>query len=236
MTGLSILFGFLLLFPLAPAYGFFQGLSELGKEPLSAEKILQKLEQATGKTAPSFKDVKKDAWFHSYVSAVAEWGIVSGYKNSEGALTGEYGPSDPLSIGAILKMTLRAAKVNEMTCAGSPAHPQAKEHWARQFVLCGEERDFRILRNKKRSLDEPAKRGEVAGILFDAFGSAVPLGQASFSDTGGHAYEADIAYAASLGIVSGDDGKNTFRPNDGVNRAEAAKMIYNRIVLEATKK
>ena len=40
-----------------------------------------------------------------------------------------------------------------------------------------------------------------------------------------HAYVNEIAYALSVGMVSGDQETGTFRPDDVPNRAEVAKII-----------
>lgn len=229
----------LLFFFFAPtAHGFFQGLQDLGKEQNGGlSELREKLQEALPPPT-SFHDVKEGDWFHTFVKSVAQWGIVSGYKDTKGKFTGSYGPGDPLSIGAILKMALKAAKVDETKCTGSPANQRAKEHWAKAYVVCGEGMDVRILQDLP-DLDHPAKRGEVVGLLFDAFGENVPPGFANFKDTANHPYEADISYATLLGIVSGDikDGVPTgaFRPDDGVNRAEAAKLIYGKLATIASK-
>ncbi|MBI3336207.1 S-layer homology domain-containing protein [Candidatus Peregrinibacteria bacterium] len=227
-----IFFFFFFSLSASTAHGFFQGLQNLGKEQGSGlSELREKLQEALPPPT-SFDDVKEGDWFHTFVQSVAEWGIVSGYKNEKGIFTGNYGPGDPLSIGAILKMALKAAKVDETKCSGSPANPKAKAHWAKAYVLCGEQMDVRILRDFPDP-DRPAKRGEVVGLLFDAFGESVPRGVANFTDTANHPYEADISEATKLGIVSGDmkDGvpTGTFRPNDGVNRAEAAKLIFGKL-------
>lgn len=233
-----ILFSFFFSLHVSTAYGFFEGLQNLGKEQSSGLGELRDKLQESLPPPTSFKDVKEGDWFSEFVKSVAQWGIVSGYKNEKGHFTGNYGPGDPLSIGAILKMALKAAKVDETKCTGSPANQRAKEHWARAYVVCGEGMDLRILKDLP-DLDRPAKRGEVVGLLFDAFGENFPPGIANFKDTANHPYEADISYATLLGIVSGDmkDGvpTGTFRPDDGVNRAEAAKLVYGKLASLAPK-
>ncbi len=65
---------------------------------------------------------------------------------------------------------------------------------------------------------------EALGVEPDA------ITKTSFSDLArAHKHAAYIEYAKELGIVSGDAGKTTFRPDAPVNRAEAAK-IANQII------
>jgi hypothetical protein len=195
------------------------------------EGLLDDLSQFAG--APLFRDIPSNAWFNRYVGAVAKWAIVSGYKDAQGNTTGTYGPADPVTVAEILKMALKAAKVDETKCKAKPRHPAANDHWAKLFVACGEARGLRLL-GLRPDLNRPALRGEVLTIIHDAFQMKVPPLLSTFKDTIGHPNEADIAYAAARGVVSGDtdtSGKplRTFRPNDKVNRAEAAKIIYEHL-------
>jgi hypothetical protein len=133
-------------------------------------------------------------------------------------------------------MALKAAQVDETTCVGNLTLPQAENHWARPFVICAQERGVRLL-SSQPDLNRPALRGEVLSVIFDAFGDKVPPLYAPFKDAANHPLESDIAYANALGIVSGDkdasgNALGTFRPNAAVNRAEAAKMIYERLRVE----
>ncbi|MBI2636465.1 S-layer homology domain-containing protein, partial [Candidatus Peregrinibacteria bacterium] len=227
----------------SPAYGFFEILDRL--QPKASPKseltdVIKRLEEAKDASVTGFKDVKADAWFGTYVSSVAKWGIVSGYKDKDGKPTGKYGPGDPVTVAEILKMAMKAAKTDEKECPATVKHPKAGAHWAKVYVACGEAWGVRLLQGNP-DLNRGASRAEVLTILFDSFKDTVPQESSDFTDAHGHAYEADIAYAAKLGIVSGDkdgDGnpKGTFRPNDKVNRAEAAKMIYLKVAAAVAKK
>lgn len=48
---------------------------------------------------------------------------------------------------------------------------------------------------------------------------------ATFNDTDGHTYSEAITRLSNQGIIEGDAGLNTFRPDDGINRAEITKII-----------
>lgn len=214
-----------------PAHGFFQILDKInigGGSKTSGGDVRQRLTEL--RETGAFRDVKKSDWFNPYVAAVAKWGIVTGYKDKDSKPTGKYGPGDPVTVAEILKMAMKAAKTKEEECPATVKHPKAGSHWAKAYVACGEAWGLRLLKGNP-DLNRGATRAEVLTVLFDAFKDDVPQEASDFTDAQGHAYEADIAYAAKLGIVSGDkdeDGnpKATFRPNDKVNRAEAAKMIY----------
>ena len=89
------------------------------------------------------------------------------------------------------------------------------------------------------------KRGDVAVVLFKMAGGELYADtdegktdanysfETPFSDVDGHTYYAEaIQWAQRLGIVSGDGGADTFRPEDTVTREELAKMLYNYMALQ----
>lgn len=232
---------FLLVAPVAR--GFFDELSELKQELVvwqtthaaDFSDLMNTLDDLSG---PTFGDVGSTDWFHPYVASVSDWGIVSGYRNAQGELIGQFGPGNSVTIAEMLKMAFEAAQVDEEECGlVPPMLPQALGHWAAKYVSCGEARAMRILGDANVDLNRPAKRAEVLSVLHDAFGDIVPPLFSNFKDTQGHPLEADIAYAYSQGIVSGDkDARGielgTFRPNELINRAETAKIIYERLKVD----
>lgn len=230
---------FLMLVP-RPAFGFFEIFEQLKQEIRTIEQSKQGEDRdavvRTLDTAGKFNDVGEKDWFYQYVSSTARWGIVSGYKNAAGKSTGTYGAGNTVTVAEILKMALKAAQADETACSGTPGFAQAETHWARAFVLCAQEKKMRLIASRP-DLNRPALRGEVLSVVFDAFGDTVPPLFAPFKDAENHPLESDIAYAAALRMVNGDrDGSGlplgTFRPNAAVNRAEAAKIIYERLRVE----
>lgn len=216
----------------------FQGLREKlgtgegssGAGTSGLEDLLEKIEEEVG---PTFEDVPDNAWFTSYVTALAKWKIVEGYKDEKGEKTGRFGPGDPVTVAQFLKMTLRAGKVDEKRCTGTPRHPNATNHWAYLYVVCAEEMALRLF-EELPDLERPILRGEALGLLHDAFRDPVPPFESPFTDTAGHPYAADIAYANFRGVVNGDTDAHgdplwRFRPDDGMKRAEAVKMLYEQL-------
>lgn len=193
--------------------------------------VLAQLDDITG---PIFRDVQETDWFNPYVSSLAEWGIVSGYKDANGRLTGEFKPANNVTVAEALKMAMESAKTDRSACGLAPVnHAQAQGHWAREYVSCAEQRNVRLI-VQGIDLNKKATRAEILTIVHDVFGDrTIPI-FSSFSDTAGHKYEQDIAYASLSGIVRGDTDasgaeKGTFRPDDSINRAETSKVIYERL-------
>jgi plastocyanin len=180
-----------------------------------------------------FKDTDSDQWFTGYVSAVKEHGIISGYKDSAGNDLGEFRPANNVTVAEILKIGLETAGKGKDE-NGTPVLAGAANHWAKAYVAKAEELGLDLVKGDV-SLDRPATRSEVVQMILEALGiKPDPVSTTDFSDvqpvqtndTGAAAY---IEYAKKIGIVSGDTGKTTFRPNDPINRAEVAK-IANQVI------
>ena len=197
--------------------------------------IIEQLDDISG---PVFQDVDDEDWFNSYVSSLAEWEIVSGYKDGSGKLTGEYKPGNQVTVAEALKMGLKAAEIDEDDCTGAIYNTSADGHWAKQYVVCATEIGVRLFGpTYNADLNRPATRAEVLTIVHDSFEDSVLPIYSNYDDTQGHLYESDIAYASLLGIVGGDSDDlgnptGTFRPDDEINRAEAAKVIYEKMKQE----
>ena len=235
---LTLLLLTLLTVPLAQS--FFDELDDLKKELVTWQTthaadlsdLMNTLDDLSG---PSYKDVGEGEWFTPYVASVSAWGIVSGYRDANGNLTGEFGPGNNVTVAEVLKMAMKAAKIDETKCGlVPPLHSQAIGHWAVAFVSCAEQSQVRILDDVSIDLNRPARRAEVLAVMHDVFGDTVPPLFSNFRDTMNHPLEADIAYDYTRGIVSGDKNAQgietgTFRPNAPINRAETAKIIYQRL-------
>jgi hypothetical protein len=216
------------------AHGFFAVWGQVRQQwsqAAPASSTAQTSEEAPA-IGPLFLDVEGSSWYKPYVTAAAERTIVSGYRDGSGADTGHFGPADRVNIAEALKMTIRASGMDERLCAeptakgDDPYYIEAEHHWAGAYIGCGLMRDFRLLREKP-DVNRPMRRGEMIGLIHDAFGIKAPALPSLYADTEGHPYEADIAYATVQKVVSGDGSgmMNAFRPDDSLNRAEAAKMI-----------
>jgi hypothetical protein len=221
-----------------PVQAFFDEIAQLKTElqawqTTHAADFTDVVDRLTEMTGPLFNDVTENDWFYPYVSSVAEWGIITGYKTPTGQLTGQFKPGNSVTIAETLKMALKGAKIDESQCKRPVLNPSAKGHWAEAYVSCAEEMGIRLFQFNP-DLDRPALRGEVVSIINDAWGDKVPPLYANFKDTASHRFEADIAFAAARGIVSGDKDANGiatgyFRPDDKIVRAEVTKIIYERL-------
>jgi|CXWL01.1.fsa_nt_gi hypothetical protein len=225
------------LFSIPIVHGFFDQIDELKQELIgwqttNAADFTDLMGTLDSLSARAFDDVNDSDWFSPYVATVSGWGVVSGYKDAEGNPLGKFGPANSVTVAELLKMSFKAAQADTSTCgAVAPVHQSAVGHWAQEYVSCGEQKDMRILRDLNLDINRTATRAEVISVMNDTFGENVPPLYSNFKDTQGHTLESDVAFAYTRGIVSGDkDTKGVetgvFRPNEAINRAEVAKIVY----------
>ncbi len=182
-----------------------------------------------GKTVV-FTDVSQSAWFATHVRTAAEAGIVSGYKDSRGNLTGKYGPANDITIGEALKIAVEGAGYDEDLYASKIQ--SGFLHWASPYVSVAKGETFLVI-NQRTRLDKAATRAEVAAIFTSAFHVNMESTQI---DTRYDDVSSSTEFAASIEslsrdtVVSGDtdiegQATGTFRPTDNINRAEVAKIV-----------
>ena len=184
-----------------------------------------------GKTVV-FEDVSVSAWFAPYVHNTLKTGIVSGYKNDQGELTGRYGPGDSVTIAQLTKIAHELAGIDEKSARGAPQNIRAKNEWFSTYFASAEQRDWLMFRDPRLDPFRPATRAEVIATLLQALD--VPRLWAKgdlFTDVKATTpYAASIETAAIDGLVGGftdANGNETgrFGPDQPINRAETAKIV-----------
>jgi|CXWL01.1.fsa_nt_gi hypothetical protein len=183
------------------------------------------------------QDVPQNSWFAPYIVNVAKFGILSGYKDAKGKLTGEYGPSNNVTVAELSKIAHKIAGID--TLSFEKRHPinlKAQKAWFSPFIASAEERGWTIFSSTTVNPNRPATRGEVLVTLLQALD--VPLQWQTgtfFTDvTTRTAYAGAIETATSANIVEGRkdaEGNltNDFGPSDPINRAELAKILSQMI-------
>ena len=179
-------------------------------------------------------DVPKSEWFANYVADVASLKLITGYRDSSGQLTGEFGPGDSITIEQLAKMAVLVAGIDQFSCKTTLRNTVARDRWSRNFIACAEEYGWIVFSDGTVELARPALRSEVVVTILQAFSRRIsPVTGTMFYDvTRSTVYGNAIETAAEEGIVSGYsdiDGNLTgyFGANDRINRAEAAKMFSN---------
>ncbi len=179
-----------------------------------------------------FTDVSQSAWFASYVRDAAEAGIVNGYMDARGRLTGKLGPSNSITFAEAIKIAAEGAGYDE-ALYGSSVQSGVGQHWSSPYVAVAKAEHFAVMQEHFR-LDQPATRAQVASMFTSAFGvKTTDIGpvDSRYTDV-----KVSTQYAASIealsrdGILSGDtdtrgEATGTFRPMVPINRAEVVKMV-----------
>ncbi len=180
----------------------------------------------------AFDDVPQEAWFAPYVFNVARKGVLAGYKNSRGELTGIFGPGNNVTIAELAKIAHRVAGIDETEIKDSSLNPWAGDEWYSPFLASAEQRGWTIFTDATVDPSRDATRGEVLVTLLQVLD--VPMNWQkgdAFKDVNERTpFAAAIETAAEFEIVSGTQtatGEDTglFGPTSAINRAEIAKMV-----------
>lgn len=179
------------------------------------------------------QDVLQKDWFSTYVFEAAKRGILSGYRDASGALTGTFGPANSVTVAELTKIAHRMAGLSEEAfLTTAPKNGSGANQWFSPFLASSESRGWIIYADGRIDPVRPATRGEVLVTLMQAF--EVPLAWQKgnvFTDVPvTHAYAAAIETAAKAEVIAGrtdQDGTSTgmFDPEASITRAEIAKII-----------
>ncbi|MFH1444174.1 MAG: S-layer homology domain-containing protein [Candidatus Peregrinibacteria bacterium] len=175
-----------------------------------------------------FRDVPVVEWFAQYVLSLVDAGVISGYRDAQGELTGEFKPGNSVTYAEIAKMAVEAAGLMPRVGA-TPNNRSARGQWSAGYIAALEERGVSAFAASGLDVNAPAPRGAVLQIILETFGQTIASPQGGmYSDVSAETtFAGAVETATSNGIVSGDDGKNTFRPAAPINRAETAKIVRN---------
>ena len=84
---------------------------------------------------PTFADVPEDAWYFDYVEQAVQKGIVTGYSDADGNLTGMFGPGDAVSRAEATKILVKAFNLPE-TLTPVPSFTDVEQNdWFYKYVL-----------------------------------------------------------------------------------------------------
>lgn len=183
--------------------------------------------------AVTFVDVPQTAWFSGYIRESAEAGIVNGYKNVRGELTGVFGPGNSITLAEALKIAVEGAGYDEGVYGAMVE--SGINHWASPYVAVAKAEQFALLDSRTRvRWDAPATRAEVSSFFTSAFDvdteSMTDIGY-DYSDVSSSTeFGASIEALTRASVVSGDTDvrgnlTGTFRPASPINRAEVVKMV-----------
>ena len=168
-----------------------------------------------------------DEWYFDDVQTLSTQGVIGGDKDSNGNSTGYYRPADAITKGEMLKLILEVSGRGESSA--TPSDSSAINQWYEGYVAQFENMSMSYGGN----WNEPVTRREAAVWISEALElhKMVAAYNNEFGDVSSS--DADALHFVAVyefGIFTGDSGTGNLRPDDGMNRAEAAKAI--RVAME----
>lgn len=88
-------------------------------------------------TVAPFKDVALGAWYTPYIYTAKKNNIIGGYKDSEGNLTGYFGPGDQLQRDQAMKIVTLAANLTTNVKGGPHFSDVPTTNWAYEYIETG---------------------------------------------------------------------------------------------------
>ncbi|MBI5753718.1 S-layer homology domain-containing protein [Candidatus Peregrinibacteria bacterium] len=201
-----------------------QDTNAIKEEIQKIEKTLMDIdhENVFGENAVEFNDVQMDdkEWFWKPVMSARREGIINGYTNTDGSMTGNFGPADNVTYAQALKMSMEAADHHEES--------DSEGLWYQNYLNGLDGLSLGRLNSKTFSnWDAPATRGDVILIMNQIFGiKPVKYVDGTFHDVKAEDPIADDAMASKLaGIFTGEGDTGNLNPDGNINRAGFAKAI-----------
>lgn len=168
----------------------------------------------------AFTDVPEANWYYEYVKLAYEYALANGTS------TTKFSPDNKFTVAQALTAAVNIHKAYNKTEVRAAA---AAEKWYDPYVEYCVENGI-ITEGQFANMDKNITRGEMAivfaNILPDSEYAAVRSGAPADVAEGSDAYAA-VKKLYEAGIVSGDAGKGTYRPNDEIVRSEAC-VIFTR--------
>lgn len=178
--------------------------------------------------AATFTDVAPDHWAINYIKSIEERGIINGYGD------GRFGPENKVKTGELIKMASMTLwpKYQYKT-------PKSGDHWAVPYLYTLHYVALDVSDYNNEILETEITRGETVKIMASIYVNLNPeaeidttekyvktyLDEEGITDT--HLRKS-INICSQFGIISGfPDG--TFRADETLTRAQAAKIIYTTI-------
>lgn len=182
-------------------------------------------------SAASFPDVGEKNWCYSYVTDLADKGIVTGLPD------GNYGPEQPVTRGSVAKLLWESLKYKDVALSTDSQVTLVTGAWSAQYInelasagilLASEYPNGAFVENAAMSRLETIK-AIVRAYLVANPTAKLPTASLTFTDASSipAADQPLVAMGVDLGIINGItvEGGTKFAPNDPIQRSTVAAMI-----------
>ncbi len=167
----------------------------------------------------TFRDVPVRQWYAVPIYCIVSAGVASGYDNVHGDALDIFIPTGLITYAELARVSIEIAAKDVSRTIGID--------WYRPYYIAARREHLSVyMASVSPDPHRTPTRGEFVQTLLEAIGVPLDAGQSIYSDVpASHPYAPAIAKATQLGIISGDAGKSTFRPDAFMNRAESAKIL-----------
>jgi hypothetical protein len=186
--------------------------------------LLMLLPGAASGAAPSFTDIQSH-WAKNYILDFASKGFVKGYPDKT------FRPDRQISRAEFTCILENSMGITPSANAEGETFSDTATHWAHAQIAEAVQKGILVVSEYPNGFkpDGPILRSEAAAMMVRALGTNPDNTATTFKDQGQIAksmYSGYIKAASDAGLMSGyPDG--TFRPFQGVTRAEACVMLSN---------
>ncbi|HEY3375715.1 MAG TPA: S8 family serine peptidase [Candidatus Aquicultor sp.] len=170
----------------------------------------------------TFRDVPPSYWAFDDIEALTAKKVLSGYPG------GEFKPANAVGRAEYIKMLMEGMGLSKKSFYSGYFKDVPKTYWAWPYIEAAH--DMGLITGysgKTFSPESRIKRVEMATILIKTGAFAIDYSGDSFADVTpsywGYAY---VMSARNAHVINGYPG-NMFRPEQSMNRAEAARVIQN---------
>jgi len=118
---------------------------------------------------PTFDDVLPGAWYTNYIEAAATKGIVYGYTDAEGNLTGKFGPNDTVTRAEAAKILVNAFAISTELELNSVFPDVKPDDWFHDYVVTAYNES--ILDGYNNGIfgpGDPITRAQIAKLIVNA--------------------------------------------------------------------
>lgn len=183
------------------------------------QKLVAENDEALTEDKMQYPDMKLkdsgDMWYFDSVMSLTQEGVVKG--KSEG-----YDPSAEVTYAEVAKMAMEASDIGKTN--GTPEDDSAVGQWYEDYVVSVEKYAPEFA-GEVVDWNAPCPREMVAVLIAEAYDLPESDYNGEYDDMSSS--DEHAGYVQSMydyGVMTGSDG--SFRPEDGINRAEVATVIH----------
>ena len=174
--------------------------------------------------AKSFIDVPNDHWAYKYINELSNEKVIDGYEDNS------YKPSSTITNGEFVKLVVASSASKDLDFSSANG---SLETWAKDYIKIAE--NYEVLKPSQitdANVNNPIKRIEMAQLIANADrkflkNDVTKNENLSFTDIEDLTEDeiVSLKYCFFNGLIMGYE-DNSFKPDDYMNRAETATIIY----------